>query len=112
MYVVSGHARACEAVIKNIPAEARISVSDNLSSHLTHRQFCYIFPAPLKRPDTLQRCVDYLCVDTTFRQSLVWGDSSFTDQTLPLIRSIGVDSIMERDGVYLFKKRSVKKQYF
>jgi uncharacterized membrane protein len=106
MYTATGHARACDAVIKNIPESARVSATDNLVSHLTHRQYCYVFPAPLSfLPRSMLRRVDYLCVDTTFRQGLVWGDSSFTNQTLPLIRSMGFESIMENDGVFLYKRR-------
>jgi uncharacterized membrane protein len=108
MYMVSSHARECEAVIKTIPAAARISVSDNLEPRLTHRQYCYVFPAPFAHSSLSQEKVEYICIDTTFRLSLGWGDSSFTDQTLPFIRSMRFDSIMERDGVYLFKKGGVK----
>jgi uncharacterized membrane protein len=108
VYTVSPHARACEAVIKTIPASARVSVSDDLSPHLTHRQYCYVFPAPLSIAPSLLRSVDYICVDTLFRRSLFWTHTNFAGQTLPMIRSLGFDSIMEKDGVFLFKNRNAK----
>jgi uncharacterized membrane protein len=108
MYTVTPHTRECEAVITTIPDSARVSASDNLVPHLTHRQYCYVFPAPLSLAPSLLRSVDYICVDTLFRRSLFWGHTSFAGQTLPMIRSLGFDSIMERDAVFLFKNRNVK----
>jgi uncharacterized membrane protein len=105
VYTVSDHSRACEAVIKNIPQSARISVSDDLAPHLTHRRYCYVFPAPLELPSMTFTKAEYICIDTTNGESLVWGHTRYAEQTLPLIRSIGFDSIMENDGVFLFKKR-------
>jgi uncharacterized membrane protein len=104
-YAPSAHAKACETVAKRVPPFVAISVSDDLAPHLAHRQFCYVFPAPLAlSPEALGR-VDYVCIDTTQWQSLAPGHTGFSTRTLPLVRSAGFDSIMETGGVYLFKKR-------
>jgi len=104
-YLPSPHVKACQTIVKNVPQLCPVSASDNLAPHLTHRQFCYVFPAPLPLAPAALAKVDYVCVDTSQWQSLVPGHTGFASQTLPLIRSIGFDSLMETGGIFLFKRR-------
>lgn len=105
-YFPGEHAKACSHIVKNVPDDVIISVSQNLAPHLTHRQFCYAFPHPYTKENRNFERVEYIALDTTDKMSSMQEYDSFSAEVIPEIKGLGFQLLKETGGVYLFKKRT------
>ncbi|HEX3020186.1 MAG TPA: DUF2079 domain-containing protein [Chitinispirillaceae bacterium] len=103
-YFKNEHSCVCQDLLSVIPDSVAVSVSEHLAPHVTHRQYCFVFPRPMTVEKRDMRDVEYICIDTTNRESLFWNDTSYILQTIPDIISLGFNMLKNEDGVFLFKR--------
>ena len=89
--------------VDKIPEEAVISTSGHLAPHLTHRQFCYVFPRPYRFEN-----IDYILLDTLNHRSRSWDSPQEVKAWIPALADMGFTLEEERDGIILFKQPSLK----
>ncbi len=102
-YIRDEKALTISEIIKEIPSDAPVSVSEHIAPHLTHRRYCYVFPRPMTIDKLDIGKVEYICIDTTDRVSLFYGDTSYISQTIPRVIKTGFSKVKESGGVFLFK---------
>jgi uncharacterized membrane protein len=106
LYTKSDHEKNKDRMVGRVPAEARVSASDNAALHLAHRRFCYMFPRPMAWGNLkMMKPIDYILLDTTEENSCAWDQKAFLTQTIPTIKHLGFALIDSADGIFLFKKR-------
>lgn len=91
-----------KALVARVPPEVPVSASPHLTPRLTHRRFCYLFPAPRERDK-----VDWVILD--FGPEL--PDASWTtiaearDSLETLKRDSRFELVERRGDLYLFHRR-------
>jgi uncharacterized membrane protein len=95
---------ARDTMVAMIPENIVVSASGMLAPHCTHRRYCYQFPRPFLGACSAARNVDIIVVDSSDQESRIEDHQSFSMETVPWVKSMKYSLIMERCGVYLFKK--------
>ncbi|KMQ51805.1 hypothetical protein CHISP_1301 [Chitinispirillum alkaliphilum] len=104
-YIPDEHSKAADYILKKIPDEVTIAVSAKFAPHLTHRQYCFLFPNAITSENSKLQEIEYICVDSTAGKSLMTGDTSFSSQTIPRIESLGFKLQDEKRGIHLFRRK-------
>jgi hypothetical protein len=103
---VSAHDRIADRIMKMVPAQASLSVSNHLGAHLSNREVIYQFP----HPQDLNQ-VDFIAVDILEYTPLIWLPRQQELKALNRVFKEGnfVLSFSE-DGILLFARKQAGKQ--
>lgn len=101
-YRESGATREARSILSQIPAEASVSVMNNLGPQITNRRFLYRFPIKYLEADYV--ALDPRAVDEDYDLSQV-SPSSYQDLLAILRKSQGYEIIADQSQLLLYRKK-------